>query len=164
MCRTVTCRALIGLLVASGCLVAQPTQEAEVRSLMADFIKAFNNLDWPAFRKCWVDHPVLFHPSVLQNPTGKRIDDLPGFEDSWRGQFDRTREFAGQRGVTGPPFQNIVPKDLRVDFPGPNVAVVTFHLGPNNGFIGRRMFVVAKTADGWKITHLHASNLSLAPN
>lgn len=150
-----------------GCLVAQqPTQETEVRSLMADFLKAFNNLDWPAFRKCWVDNPVVFHPSPAYNPTGKRIDDLPSFEASWRLVFDAIRGGAQKRGVTGPPFQNLEPKDLRVDFPAPTVAVVTFHLvGPSGtNVLGRRMFVAAKTGSGWKITHLHASNLSLAPN
>lgn len=135
-----------------------------MRSLMADFIKAFDNLDWPAFRKCWVDNPVMFAPGVAQNPTGRRIDDLPSFEATWHHQFDLTRNSAATRGVTAPPFQNIEPKDLRVDFPAPAVAVVTFHLSRNDGSIGRRMFVVAKTADGWKITHLHASNLSLTPN
>ena len=135
-----------------------------MRSLMADFLKAFHNLDWPAFRKCWVDNPVVFYPSVAPNPTGKRIDDPPGFDTAWRRQFDLMRESATSRGVTEPPFLNIEPKDIRVDFPAPTIAVVTFHLGPTNGALGRRMFVIAKTSGGWRITHLHASNLSLTPN
>ena len=54
---------------------------------------------------------------------------------------------------------------MRVDFPAPTVAVVTFHLGPSStNILSRRMFVVAKTGDGWKITHLHASNLALTTN
>ena len=154
------------LWAAVGCLVAQqPPQETEVRNLMEDFLRAFNNLDWPAFRKCWVDNPVIFHPLLAYNPTGKRIDDLPSFEASWHLVFGAIRDGAQKRGVTQPPFQNLQPKDLRIDFPAPTVAVVTFHLGPSsNNSLARRMFVVAKTADGWKITHLHASNLSLTPN
>jgi ketosteroid isomerase-like protein len=118
--KTRMCRTLICFLWAAAFLAAQQAQETEVRSLMADFLKAFHNLDWPAFRKCWVDNPVV--------------------------------------------FLNIEPKDIRVDFPAPTIAVVTFHLGPTNGALGRRMFVIAKTSGGWKITHLHASNLSLTPN
>lgn len=129
---------------------------------MADFLKAFNNLDWPAFRKCWVDNPVVFYPSLEPNPAGKRVDDLASFEIAWRRQFDLIRNGAAKRGVTKPPFMNIEPQDLRVDFPAPTVAVVTFHLGSSSN-VSRRMFVVVKTAEGWKITHLHASNLSLEP-
>lgn len=151
-------------LLLAGCLGAQSAQETEVRRLMADFLKAFNNLDWPAFRECWIDKPVVFYPSVAPNSTGRRTEDLAGFESAWRRQFDLIHDAAAKRGVTEPPFQNIEPKDVRVDFPAPTVAVVTFHLGPNNSVLGRRMFVVVKTADGWKITHLHASNLTLAPN
>jgi ketosteroid isomerase-like protein len=155
---------LVFLLMAGG-FCAQSAQETEVRGLMADVLKAFNNLDWPAFRKCWTDNPVVFYPSVAPNSTGRRTEDLPGFESAWRRQFDLIREAAAKRGVTESPFQNIEPKDVRIDFPAPTVAVVTFHLGPNNDILGRRMFVVVKTTDGWKITHLHASNLSLAaPN
>jgi|ERR1700722_3318349 hypothetical protein len=162
--KTRMCRTLICFLWAAAFLAAQQAQETEVRSLMADFLKAFNNLDWPAFRKCWVDNPVVFYPSVAPNPTGKRIDDPPGFDTAWRRQFDLMRESATSRGVTEPPFLNIEPKDIRVDFPAPTIAVVTFHLGPTNGALGRRMFVIAKTSGGWRITHLHASNLSLTPN
>ena len=105
-----------------------------------------------------------FFPSVAANPTGKRIDDASSFEATWRHRFDLIRGGAEKRGVTAPPFQNLQPKDLRIDFPAPTVAVVTFHLGPSpNNSLARRMFVVSKTADGWKITHLHASNLSLEP-
>lgn len=145
-------------------LVAQSPQEAEVRGLMSSFLTAFNNLDWPAFRKCWVENPVLFHPSVAQNPTGKRIDDVAGFESSWHRQFEIMRQGASKRGTTSAPFANIQPKDLRIDFVAPTVAVVTFHLESSATSIGRRMFVVVRTADGWKISHLHASNLALTPN
>ncbi len=71
------------------------------------------------------------------------------------------RESAAKRGVTQAPFQNIEPKDTRIDFPTASVAVVTFHLGPDNRVLGRRMLVLVKGADGWKISHLHASNFVL---
>jgi len=129
---------------------------------MDNFLTAFNNLDWPAFRQCWADDPVVFFPSPV-GPGGRRIDNLEAFESVWRRQFDQIREGAASRGVTKAPFQQLQPKDLRIDFPAPSVAVVTFHLGPGRNGLGRRMFVIAKTEAGWKITHLHASNLSIEP-
>ena len=149
-------------LLLAGCLYAQPTPEAQVRHLMADFLTAFDNLDWQMFRQCWVADPVVFFASVVQ-PTGRRTEDAATFEDVWHRQFELIRNNAAGRGVTKAPFQDIQPKDLRIDFPSPSIAVVTFHLGPTNNVLGRRMFVLAKTEAGWKITHLHASNLSLLP-
>ena len=148
------------LLAASLC--AQPSPEAQVRQLMDNFLTAFNNLDWPAFRQCWADDPVVFFPSPV-GPGGRRIDNPEAFESVWRRQFDQIREGAASRGVTKAPFQQLQPKDLRIDFPAASVAVVTFHLGPGRNGLGRRMFVIAKTDAGWKITHLHASNLSIEP-
>jgi hypothetical protein len=155
-------KALFQVLLA-GCLFAQPSSETEVRRVLADFLTAFNNLDWPAFRQCWADQPVVFYPSTVPNPSGKRTENSADFEAAWRRQFDLARNTAAKRGVTKAPFQNIEPRDVRVDFPAPTVAVVTFHLGRGEDSIGRRMFVITRTGSGWKITHLHASNLSLLP-
>jgi ketosteroid isomerase-like protein len=154
-------KVVICLLAAASCLAAQPAQEAEVRGFIAEFLKAFNDLDWPAFQKCWSRQPVVFFPSALPQPNGRRTDERTEFEAAWGRQFRAMHESAAKRGVTQPPFQNIEPKDTRIDFPAPTVAVVTFHLGPDNGTLGRRMFVLVKGADGWKITHLHASNFAL---
>jgi ketosteroid isomerase-like protein len=155
-------KALLPVLLA-GCLFAQTSSETEVRRVLTDFLTAFNNLDWPAFRQCWADEPVVFYPSTVPNPSGKRTENSADFEAAWRRQFDLQRDIAAKRGVTKAPFQNIQPQDVRVDFPAPTVAVVTFHLGRSETSVGRRMFVMAKTGSGWKITHLHASNLSLLP-
>jgi ketosteroid isomerase-like protein len=155
-------KVLIQLLLA-GFLCAQPNSETEVRRVLTDFLTAFNNLDWPAFRQCWADDPVVFYPSTVPSPTGKRSEGTAELEAAWRRQFDLQRDIAAKRGVTKAPFQNIQPQDVRIDFPAPTVAVVTFHLGRSETSIGRRMFVIAKTGSGWKITHLHASNLSLSP-
>ena len=150
-------------LLLAGCLHAQSTPEAQVRELMGNFLVAFSNLDWPAFRQCWADNAVVFYPSLVE-PTGKRVENSSAFEAGWHRQFDLIREGAAGRGVTKPPYQQLEPMDLRVDFPAPSVAVVTFHLGPGRNGLGRRMFVVTKSDAGWKITHLHASNLSLTPS
>jgi SnoaL-like domain len=150
--------------VVGGLVAQQPNQDTEVTALMTGFLEAFNNLDWPAFRNCWTDSPVVFMPSAAFTPTGKRIDDSVSFEASWHLVFDTIRDAAQERGVTGPPFQTLEPRDRRVDILAPTVAVVTFHLATGStNILARRMFVVVKTAKGWRITHLHASNLSLTP-
>ncbi len=41
-----------------------------------------------------------------------------------------------------------------------DVAVLTFHLGAR-GRLGRRTLVWRRTADGWRIAHLHASSYQL---
>jgi ketosteroid isomerase-like protein len=132
---------------------AQSSREDEVRAVMTAFVTAFNNLDWERFRKLWIDAPVMFLA------TGERVD--PGdFEERWRGTFAAIREAAAKRGVTQPPYQNVQPRGLRIDFPADGVAVVTFHLGAAQQTVGRRMFVVARQPDStWKLTHLHASNV-----
>jgi len=142
---------------------SQITSEAEVRGVITSFLTAFQDLDWPAFRKCWADRPVVFHPCARIHPGGSRIDDPETFDAVWKRLFETSRKSAAERGVDTPPFLKLEPKDLRIDFPSSDVAVVTFHLGSSPSAIGRRMFVVAHTNVGWRITHLHASNLSLSP-
>jgi transposase len=91
---------------------------------------------------------------------GKRVDSEADFLQGWRDVFA-----AGVRTQTSvndkPASVLIQPRDMRIDFVSSDVAVVTFHLTANPDTIGRRMFVVARTSGRWKITHLHASNLSL---
>src|ERR1700678_4588092 len=140
-------KVLIQLLLA-GFLCAQPNSETEVRRVLTDFLTAFNNLDWPAFRQCWADDPVVFYPSTVPSPTGKRTEGTAAPEAAWRRQFDLQRDIAAKRGVTKAPFQNIQPQDVRIDFPAPTIAVVTFHLGRSETSIARRMFVIAKHGSG----------------
>jgi len=145
-----------------GSLCGQPTPESEVRQLMANFVTTFENLDWPAFRQCWVENPVVFFPAPDMRPGGTRTDNASEFNAAWQRVFDQARQTMTKTGVSKAPFFHINPEDLRIDFPAPTVAVVTFHLHGGAG-IGRRMFVIAKTDAGWKISHLHASSMALAP-
>jgi ketosteroid isomerase-like protein len=138
-------------------------QEPDVRQLMTAFITALQNLDWPAFRECWAEKPVMYGP---ENSTR---DEGPTFESAWKEQFQRMREAAAARGATGAPYTKIDPQDMRIDFPTPTVAVVTFHLAnssrtsPRGAVTGRRMLVVVKTAMGWKITHMNNSDVAPRP-
>jgi hypothetical protein len=153
---------LATFLMLAGFLCGQPAPESEVRQLMVNFVTAFENLDWPAFRQCWVENPVVFFPALDMRPGGMRTDNASEFNSAWQRVFDEARQNMTKSGVRKAPFFQINPEDLRIDFPAPTVAVVTFHLHGGTG-IGRRMFVVVKTAAGWKISHLHASSMALAP-
>ena len=128
-------------------------QDSDVRRLMAAFIGALQNLDWPAFRQCWADNPVLYGNADTTRREGA------SFESEWRMGFQQMREAAAARGVTSAPYVKVDPEDMRIDFPSPTVAVVTFHLTSLNR-LRRRMFVAAKTGSGWKITHLDVSDIS----
>jgi hypothetical protein len=59
------------------------------------------------------------------------------------------------------PFQRLVPEDLRIEQIGRDAAVATFHLR-NEQRLARRTIVFTRTARGWRIAHLHASNVSSA--
>lgn len=154
--------ATFSLFIASLC--AQTTPESEVRQLMANFVTAFENLDWPAFRQCWVGNPVVFFPAPDMRSGGTRTDNASEFDTAWQRVFDQARQTMAKSGVSKAPFFHINPENLRIDFPAPTVAVVTFHVHGGAG-IGRRMFVIIKTDAGWKLSHLHASSMVLAaPN
>lgn len=42
-----------------------------------------------------------------------------------------------------------------------NIAILTFHLDDRAGYLNRRTIVLNKTKAGWKIVHLHASEVSI---
>ncbi|HYP09350.1 MAG TPA: nuclear transport factor 2 family protein [Bryobacteraceae bacterium] len=140
-------------------LLGQHQQEPEVHKVISAFLNALSAKDESALRQCWVEQPVAFLP-VAGTAGGKRLDREADFLQGWRDVFA-----AGVRTQTNvndkPAALRIEPKDMRTDFLSPDVAVVTFHLTANPQALGRRMFVLARTSRGWKITHLHASNMAL---
>ena len=55
---------------------------------------------------------------------------------------------------------NIQPRDMKIQLFG-NVAIATFYLDDRAGFVNRRTIVLNKSETGWKIVHLHASEVSV---
>jgi ketosteroid isomerase-like protein len=55
---------------------------------------------------------------------------------------------------------DIQPKEMRIQLFG-DVAIATFHLDDRAGFLNRRTIVLNKAEKGWKIVHLHASEVSV---
>jgi ketosteroid isomerase-like protein len=59
-----------------------------------------------------------------------------------------------------PPYMHIEPRALAIQMFG-DTAIATFNLDDRAGFLNRRTLVLHKTAAGWKIVHLHASEVAL---
>jgi ketosteroid isomerase-like protein len=129
--------------------------QAEIRTALASFLLAFNNLDWPAFRGCFAADATMFHPAV---PNVKRIDTPEEFEKAWLGVFARIKKSSGRNA---PPYMNLQPLDLRIQMLSQEIALVTLHLvdGPT---VSRRTIIFKRYADGWKIVHIHASNITVS--
>ena len=54
---------------------------------------------------------------------------------------------------------NLHPLDLRVEKLSEEVVLITFHL-VDRGTVSRRTLVFKREPDGWKIVHIHASNIT----
>jgi ketosteroid isomerase-like protein len=149
------------LVSAGGVLLAPPptstpqAREMAVRAALTRFLTAFENLDWDTFRACFDDDVTVFFPTP-EPP--QRFEGRAAVEAHFQ------QVFASIRAVTpsGPPFQKLVPEDLQIDVIGTDAALATFHLR-NEQRIGRRTVVFKHSARGWRIAHLHASNMAPAP-
>jgi ketosteroid isomerase-like protein len=120
-----------------------PSQQdaASLDSALADFVQALRDLDRERLAACFATGATVFLPWG-----GTRRAEI------WNERFDALRD-----GRPGPPYQDILPEDVEVQWLG-EVAVATFHLRRGER-LGRRTVVLTHGAGGWKIVHLHASNL-----
>jgi ketosteroid isomerase-like protein len=141
------------LLVPSSLTHAKPTSpEAQVRDTLANFIHAFDNLDWDAFRLSFSDDATVFYPRGFPQRANGRAE----FEKNFRIVFTQIRG-----SQTKPPYMDIQPRDLHIQLLG-DVAIATFQLDDRASFLNRRTIVLKETAAGWKIVHLHASEVATA--
>ena len=129
--------------------------EEEVKQALAAFLTSFDNLDWPAFREFFAADATMFHPAP---PNQRRIDSPGEFERAWLGVFARIKKASGR---DAPPYMNLQPQDAKIQMLSRDVALVTFHL-TDAGVLSRRTIVFRHDPGGWKIVHVHASNLSLS--
>ncbi|HXO34982.1 MAG TPA: nuclear transport factor 2 family protein [Candidatus Acidoferrales bacterium] len=125
--------------------------QSEVRDALANFVLAFDNLDWEKFRLSFSDDATVFYPRGFPQRSNGRAE----FEKSFTIVFDQIRA-----GKTQPPYMDLQPRDMKIQVFG-TVAVTTFHLDDRIGFLNRRTLVLNKTKAGWKIVHLHASETPL---
>jgi ketosteroid isomerase-like protein len=142
-------------LLASPSLVAQGrppvAAEVEVRDALEKFVYAFDNLDWENFRLAFDDGATVFYPRAFP----ERADGRAEFEKTFKVVFQQIRA-----GKTAAPYMDIQPRDMKIQRLG-GIAIATFHLDDRPGFLNRRTIVLHKTKGGWKIIHLHASEISI---
>jgi len=124
--------------------------EAEVRDALAKFVYAFDNLDWEAFRLAFDDQATVFYPRAFPERANGRAE----FEKTFKVVFQEIRS-----GKTAAPYMDIQPRDMKVQMFG-DCAIATFHLDDRPGLLNRRTIILTKTNAGWKIVHLHASEVS----
>lgn len=80
-----------------------------------------------------------------------------------RDEFEKTFKLIFQQiraGKTTAPYMNIQPKDMNLQIFG-DIAIATFHLDDGPGFLNRRTIALHRTRLGWKIVHLHASEIAI---
>jgi ketosteroid isomerase-like protein len=118
---------------------------------LARFIRAFDDLDWENFRAAFADDATVFYPRAFPERANGRAE----FEKGFKAVFEQVRD-----GKSSPPYMDIQPRDLNIRMFG-DVAIATFHLDDRPEFLNRRTLVLQKTNSGWKIVHLHASEVSL---
>ncbi len=126
---------------------------ASPQQTFQQFIAAFNALDWPVFHSCFADSVSLFNPEVSGAASLHRLDGRTEVERSYRGIFDVAA--ADSTPSRGP---HIVPEHLQMQQFG-DAAVLSFEFKRAAGSFGRRTIVMARQADGWRIVHIHASNV-----
>jgi ketosteroid isomerase-like protein len=141
------------LAVPSVCTQAQPgSEESQVRETLSRFVRAFDDLDWETFRLAFDDDATVFYPRAFPERATGRAE----FEKTFKAVFAQIR---GSR--TSPPYMDIQPREMKIQLFG-NLAIATFHLEDKAGFVNRRTIVLNKNEHGWKIVHLHASEVSVA--
>ena len=125
--------------------------EAEVRVALTQFIHSFENLDWEGFRSAFDNDATVFYPRAFPERASGRAE----FEKTFKIVFEQIRG-----GKTAPPYMQIEPHGVMIQMFG-DTAIATFHLDDRAGFLNRRTLVLHKTAAGWKIVHLHASEVAI---
>jgi ketosteroid isomerase-like protein len=159
-------RSFLGFLSLLGAVAMAdaPAQAQTTRSAAADsagahqaavgFLAAFDSVKWEPFTAYFADDVTMFFPF---GDTPARADGRAAVEARFRRFFDEGRAAWARSGRPGEPRLGIVPRDLRVQMAGGDVAIVTFHLGAENP--SRRSVVFHREADGaWKVIHWHASS------
>jgi len=151
---------LIALLVCfptATMLAPQPDDAGEervaVQMAVANFIEAFNNLEWERFRKCFADDASVFNPAVPGVTELHRLDGREKVETVFESVFAEAK-----KGKSNAPYLDIRPAELRIQMLV-NAAIVTFHFNRGGSSYGRRTLVFQKRDGKWLIVHLHASNV-----
>lgn len=132
----------VALLLFVGCASAPPASD----DVVARFTTAFNRLSVEELRPLLAEDATAFLPMPQ---FGARIDGRENILAALAPLFEAERARAGS--------MNLVAKGLSIQRAG-NVAVATFDVGTEAVF-SRRTLVLEWRGGGWRIVHLHASNV-----
>ena len=135
-----------------GLSVSSEAERREISEFTARFLSAFENLDLPAFMRCFASDATVFFP-VPEPP--ERVVGREAIQDRFQRVFNGIRQSA----ASGPPYHRLVPEKTQIQILGPTAALVSFELH-NTERIARRTLVLQKSQGQWLIEHLHASNVS----
>jgi len=94
----------------------------------------------------------VFYPRAVPERATGRAE----FERTFKTVFEQIRD-----GRATAPYMDIQPKDMDIQMFG-DIAIATFHLDDRPAFLNRRTIVLSKSATGWKIVHLHASEIPIS--
>ncbi len=134
--------AIVALLLLAGCASAPPPSD----DIVAQFTTAFNRLSIDELRPLFAEDATAFLPMPQ---FGARIEGRENILAALAPLFEAERARAGS--------MNLVAKGLSIQRAG-NVAVATFDVGTEAVF-SRRTLVLEWRGGGWRIVHLHASNV-----
>nr|NUR38044.1 SnoaL-like domain-containing protein [Sphingomonas sp.] len=139
------------LLTASAADASASTQSAE--SVLLQFLRDFENCDLPRMDSAFAPDATYFDRSPAVT--------VESFEPYRRGRGMPAgmRKLATELPKTkpGPPYHRVQPIDLLTQSTG-RTAIFTFHLEGEDS-LGRRTVVLERRSNGWKIIHIHASNI-----
>jgi ketosteroid isomerase-like protein len=123
-----------------------------------EFVTALGNADLDGLLATFEENATVFMP-IADAPT--RLSGKTAIREGFRPFLDRVRQSGKE-----PPYMTLTPRDLQVQSLGADACVVTCHLGalPTKPVtrpvsISRRTFVLKRIEAGWRIIHLHASNV-----
>lgn len=127
-------------------------QDASLGEFTHAFLRAFEDLDMASFIACFADDASTFFPTP---EPAVRVDGKAAIQRRFEAVFAGIRQAA----TGGPPFHQLRPEDLNVQHLGDAVAIVSFHLR-GDARLARRSLVLRQSLSGWRIMHLHASNMA----
>lgn len=144
---------MILLLLMNFSVKAQHKDSIAVIKSVNNFVTAFNNFNWTAFRESFTDDATIFYPYWNQ---ASRIQGKQEIEKAWLTIFPEFVDTKNSRKL------QISPKNINLQL-YQQTAIVTFHLRDGVNTLSRRTLIMVKKKQSWKIAHLHASNLSKDP-
>jgi len=127
---------------------------AAVAAAATTFLQAFDSLNWGGFTAHLSESVDAYWPRA---DTADRLRDRQAVEARFHDFFEKARA-----SRPGPPYLHLAVSDLRVRV-FEDVGLVTFELSDVPDTLGRRTLVFHRDPQGWRIVHLHASNLPLGP-